>query len=176
VILATRHYKGLNWNTRRLADGSTRTYYYAWRGGPRVHGKPGTAEFEASWLEAHAVPPRQNLLTATGDHVYFAEIGQAIKIGSSNNIRKRIAEFQPTVIEPIEILAFFPGTRALEHRLHDLFWGLRIRNELFRDDFDLRSFIGLAISKSIDAAIEAEEKRQKSLCSPLSAPIRHEPT
>jgi integrase len=29
-----------------------RTYYYAWRGGPRLHGGPGTPEFIASYKEA----------------------------------------------------------------------------------------------------------------------------
>jgi integrase len=29
-----------------------RTYYYAWRGGPRVHGDPGTPEFMASYNQA----------------------------------------------------------------------------------------------------------------------------
>jgi hypothetical protein len=31
-----------------------RTYYYAWRGGPRLRGKPGTPEFTASYNEACA--------------------------------------------------------------------------------------------------------------------------
>jgi integrase len=31
-----------------------RTYYYAWRGGPRLRGKPGTPEFMASYNEAIA--------------------------------------------------------------------------------------------------------------------------
>jgi integrase len=30
-----------------------RTYWYAWRGGPRLRGGPGTAEFVASYREAH---------------------------------------------------------------------------------------------------------------------------
>lgn len=30
-----------------------RTYYYAWRGGPRLRGEPGTPEFIASYHEAH---------------------------------------------------------------------------------------------------------------------------
>jgi integrase len=30
-----------------------RTYWYAWRGGPRLRGEPGTAEFVASYREAH---------------------------------------------------------------------------------------------------------------------------
>jgi integrase len=29
-----------------------RTYYYAWRGGPRLHGEPGSPEFVASYNEA----------------------------------------------------------------------------------------------------------------------------
>lgn len=29
-----------------------RTYYYAWRGGPRLRGEPGTPEFIASFQEA----------------------------------------------------------------------------------------------------------------------------
>jgi integrase len=31
-----------------------RTYYYAWRGGPRLRGKPGSPEFHASYNEAIA--------------------------------------------------------------------------------------------------------------------------
>jgi len=29
--------KGLNSITKRLADGTTRTYWYAWKGGPPLH-------------------------------------------------------------------------------------------------------------------------------------------
>jgi hypothetical protein len=29
-----------------------RTYYYAWRGGPRLRGEPGSPEFHASYNEA----------------------------------------------------------------------------------------------------------------------------
>ena len=31
-----------------------RTYYYAWRGGPRLRGSPGSPEFITSYQEAHA--------------------------------------------------------------------------------------------------------------------------
>src|SRR5258706_6680741 len=30
-----------------------RTYYYAWRGGPRLRGEPGSPEFMVSYHEAH---------------------------------------------------------------------------------------------------------------------------
>jgi integrase len=46
------HLKGLNSATKRLADGTSRTYHYAWRGGPPLRGEPGTPEFMASYNEA----------------------------------------------------------------------------------------------------------------------------
>ena len=56
--------KGLNCATKRLADGTVRTYYYAWRGGPLLRGEPGTPEFVASYNEAIArkVTPPQGVL------------------------------------------------------------------------------------------------------------------
>ena len=40
--------KGINSITKTLADGSRRTYYYAWKGGPPLRGEPGTPEFMAT--------------------------------------------------------------------------------------------------------------------------------
>jgi integrase len=46
--------KGINSITKRLADGTRRTYRYAWKGGPAIHGEPGSAEFVASYNAAVA--------------------------------------------------------------------------------------------------------------------------
>jgi integrase len=46
--------KGLHWTTFRLADGSKKTYWYAWRGGPRLVGEHGSPEFIASYNAAIA--------------------------------------------------------------------------------------------------------------------------
>ena len=57
--------KGINSVTKRLADGTRRTYWYAWKGGPPLRGKPGTPEFIASYNEAVAkkmAPPTGVLL------------------------------------------------------------------------------------------------------------------
>ena len=57
--------KGINPVTKRLADGTRRTYWYAWKGGPPLRGKPGTPEFIASYNEAAAkkmAPPTGVLL------------------------------------------------------------------------------------------------------------------
>jgi integrase len=46
--------KGLNSVTKRLADGRTVSYYYAWKGGPPLRGEPGTPEFIHSYNQAIA--------------------------------------------------------------------------------------------------------------------------
>ncbi len=46
--------KGLNSKRKRLADGSFKTYWWAWKGGPPLRGEPGTPEFMASYNEAVA--------------------------------------------------------------------------------------------------------------------------
>src|SRR5262249_14506244 len=46
--------KGINSITKKLADGTVRSYWYAWKGGPPLRGAPGTPEFIASYNEAAA--------------------------------------------------------------------------------------------------------------------------
>jgi integrase len=58
--------KGINSRRKRLADGSVKVYYWAWKGGPPLRGEPGTPEFIASYNEAVAkkvTPPTGTLLT-----------------------------------------------------------------------------------------------------------------
>src|SRR5262249_54980790 len=38
----------------KLASGATVDYHYAWRGGPRLVGEPGSSEFLATYIAAHA--------------------------------------------------------------------------------------------------------------------------
>lgn len=53
--------KGINFVSKTLRDGTTVTYWYAWKGGPRLDGEPGAPEFVASYNRAVAsiaAPPR----------------------------------------------------------------------------------------------------------------------
>jgi hypothetical protein len=43
--------KGINSKRKRLADGSFKTYYWAWKSGPPLRGEPGSPEFIASYNE-----------------------------------------------------------------------------------------------------------------------------
>jgi integrase len=63
--------KGINSVRKRLADGTLRTYWYAWKGGPALCGKPGTPEFVASFNQAvssRATPPRGTLLSVLAQY------------------------------------------------------------------------------------------------------------
>ncbi len=46
--------RGINAVTKKLADGRAVTYWYVWKGGPRLVGEPGTPEFIASYNAAVA--------------------------------------------------------------------------------------------------------------------------
>jgi integrase len=46
--------KGIHKLRIKLAGGNVAFYYYAWRGGPRLAGEPGSPEFLASYTAAHA--------------------------------------------------------------------------------------------------------------------------
>jgi integrase len=68
--------RGLNRVKKRLADGSVIDYWYAWKGGPRVHGEPGSPEFIASYNEAisrKVTPPTGVLLSITQGYQASAE-------------------------------------------------------------------------------------------------------
>ncbi|HEY1864664.1 MAG TPA: tyrosine-type recombinase/integrase [Roseiarcus sp.] len=58
--------KGVNSRTKRLANGRVVTYYWAWKGGPPLPGKPGSPEFMAAYYAAIArklEPPSGVLLS-----------------------------------------------------------------------------------------------------------------
>jgi hypothetical protein len=47
------HLKGVHHVRRRLATGEIRDHYYAWRGGPSIKAKPGTADFIREYHDAY---------------------------------------------------------------------------------------------------------------------------
>ncbi|MDR6664271.1 hypothetical protein [Rhizobium sp. 1399] len=66
---AIKTYKGVNLVRKKLADGTRVTYYYAFKGGPRLPGKPGDPEFDRAYDEAvlAKVKPRAGTLQSLLD-------------------------------------------------------------------------------------------------------------
>jgi len=91
--------KGLNRVTKRLADGSQATYYYAWKGGPRLPGKPGDPEFAAAYADAHAaraVSPENVLQEIINSYLAspkFTELAPRTQRDYLNHVRKIEAEY-----------------------------------------------------------------------------------
>lgn len=46
--------KGIHKVKKRLANGEIKVHFYAWRGAPAIHAKPGTPEFLHAYNEAHS--------------------------------------------------------------------------------------------------------------------------
>jgi integrase len=85
--------KGLNSITKRLADGSRRTYWYAWKGGPPLRGEFGSPEFHASYNEAVAAKRPTVGKTLSSLTAYFqstTEFSQDIKPRTRDDYIKQI--------------------------------------------------------------------------------------
>src|SRR6266540_4937202 len=94
--------RGINSVRKRLADGRTVTYWYAWKGGPPLRGEPGTPEFVASYNEAVArkvVPPRGTLLSvlqayqASEDFTGLAHSTRRSYVALIGRVEKAFADF-----------------------------------------------------------------------------------
>ncbi|SRR5258705_12432214 len=87
--------RGINSKRKRLADGSFKTYYWAWKGGPPLRGEPGTPEFIASYNEAVArkvMPPSGTLFSllqqyqGSADFRLLADLVRGVRRG--NRLRR----------------------------------------------------------------------------------------
>lgn len=94
--------KGINRVTKRLAGGRIVTYWYAWKGGPALHGAPGSPEFFASYNEAVArkvTPPAGVLLSilqgyqASEDFRGLAERTRSDYVGKIKLIEAKFGDF-----------------------------------------------------------------------------------
>jgi integrase len=94
--------KGINSVKKKLADGTTKSFYYAWKSGPPLRGQPGSAEFIASYNEAVArkvAPPRGTLLTllqqyqASPDFTDLASSTRRSYIALIKRVEKEFSDF-----------------------------------------------------------------------------------
>jgi integrase len=92
--------KGIHRVRRRLATGAVKTYYYAWRGGPRIEGEPGTPEFVASFARlsrpAERTGPKdqlQSLLDRFQRSTEFTGLAEKTRRDYVKHIRKIEQEF-----------------------------------------------------------------------------------
>lgn len=85
----------------------------------------------------------------TQPFVYLVGVGRNVKIGFSTNVNKRIRQLETASSSPVQLIAVAPGSRQLEQELHDMFVGLRIRLEWFRNNNNLITQRFAALSGSM---------------------------
>jgi integrase len=101
---------------KRLADGSTKLYHYAWRGGPRIDAEPGSRKFITEWLRLtgdRADAPYQGcmaeIIRAYKKSPHYTELKASTREGYDFAIRDIEAEFYDMTAEKIAK----PGARTI---------------------------------------------------------------
>jgi integrase len=127
--------KGINSITKTLADGSKRTYYYAWKGGPPLRGEVGSAQFVASYNAAVAqkvAPLRGTLLSvlqgyqASEDFIGLAPRSRSDYVGKIKLIERDFGDFPLSAMIDVRTRGIFKAWRerlaASSRRQADYAW------------------------------------------------------
>lgn len=73
--------------------------------------------------------------------VYFVQVGERIKIGTTTGLRGRLESFRTMAGDEPKVLLVVPGSYTEERQAHALFADERIRGEWFRPSERLLQFI-----------------------------------
>lgn len=105
---------------------------------------------------------------------YFVQAGAQIKIGFTNNFRRRLTGIRSKVKKPLTVLLVVPSDMAGEYDTHQLFDHLRMRRDWFRADRELLDFIdGLrADLEAQKAGLAKPEPRRISVIETLARDLQ----
>jgi hypothetical protein len=70
--------------TTTLADGTVKTYWYAWKGGPRIDAQPGTAEFVRLTSDAVTAKMKKSAETFRSLIDYFKDQSEYTSLGDKS--------------------------------------------------------------------------------------------
>jgi hypothetical protein len=76
--------KGINSLAKKLADGTVKTYWYAWKGGPRIDAEPSTPEFIRLYSEAVAAKAKKSTETFSSLIDYFKDQSEYTGLGDKS--------------------------------------------------------------------------------------------
>jgi integrase len=99
--------KGLFHTKKRLADGQHRTYWYAWRGGPRLDGDPGSPEFIASFNSAIATHQKASIgiLNSILDDYQDSEAFRRLGVKTKRDYKRHLVMISETFGDcPVKVL------------------------------------------------------------------------
>ncbi len=133
--------KGINRVSKVLAGGERVTYWYAWKGGPRLDGAPGSPEFVASYQRAHAARSLaapgtlQEILDAyqrSGEFTGLAARTRADYVKQLHRIEAAFADFPLAALADRrargEFMSWRDGLAARSRRQADYAWTVLARS------------------------------------------------
>ena len=137
------------WIKPRLTKSGMRfivNYRLGGNGFPTIHAASCHSRHEAEKLVEHirsqiaackhiTVPPTKRKGDFREEFVYFARLGDSIKIGVSVQPAKRCKSLSA------ELLHIEPGGRRRERELHERFAKFRVSGEWFQDHRQIRSYL-----------------------------------
>jgi hypothetical protein len=146
------HLKGLNSKRKRLSDGAYKTYYYAWKGGPRLVGEPGSPEFIAAYSEAVSAkrrPPQGVMLSVLQ------------RFQASDDFRSLSARYRADIVKHIRVIerefGDFPLTALTDrrsrgmHRARRIFGRTVMRRRLCEPPLNVCGLLSCLLSGPVSA-------------------------
>lgn len=114
-----------------------------------IQSRPGTAQFQREYERCLAAPAQDRQRRGPAirrlrgiDVVYFIGPDEGpIKIGTSQDVQRRLYKLQTASPKPLRILAMVRGNAALEAKLHTRFKRCRIKGEWFDRTPELEQFL-----------------------------------
>lgn len=130
--------KGINQVSKKLASGKRVIYYYAWKGGPRLTGQPGSSEFLESYQKAvasrEATDVMRSLLDAFQNSAEFKNLAQRTRFDYKIQIAiidKEFGDFPLAALDDRrtrpEMLAWRDRLAAKSPRRADYAWAVLAR-------------------------------------------------
>lgn len=122
--------------------------------------KPDTADYYIRCAENKEAPHSPSAPTAKStakvECIYFLSSGDLIKIGFSDDVKRRINSIRHMSPIPLTLLGFIPDDQRKEHAIHKRFDYLRSHGEWFRKTPELERFVEKALIAQ--AALASDQK------------------
>lgn len=152
-------FKGINSKTKKLADGTRVTYYWAYKGGPRLPGEYGSPEFVEAFLAATSTKKAPNatvlfsLLVAYQDSGEFRKLAERTRSDYIKQIKKIEAEFRD-----------FPVSALDDKRTRGIFkaWRDRLSKKSLRQADYAFTVLARVMSWSLDRGLISTNPCEKS--------------
>jgi T5orf172 domain len=153
-----RHYFRRDGKTIALPEWGTPEFMRAYQAAMADAGQPVDAAAMADAgqpvdvIDAICHEVRKNRKNMGKEVVYFVQIGEHVKIGTTRKLKERLGAFKNAVVE-VRLLFVMPGGRELERRVHKAFANWKIAREIFRPDI-VDVFIARVKSSGAEDALE----------------------